>query len=452
MDIRKTIRALPLRAGLLLAALVAFTITINLSWFDEPLHPDLERLAVPEAVSMEDNAYPLIYGFPAASDKDPRAAGLAVVEALHERYRAGRRLTLTDDEMGKILGGPAEDDAWRASFSSLTCNSRFSLDCADQVIADIARADTDQPRLRVLLDRYEQILGTRRFEENQEFDESTPVPTYGVLMSIARIKLAASYARDSTPLFLSKVAEDVAFWKRMLREGQTLIAKMVALAGLRNDMAFVSTLMRQRDLDEPDLEALRQFVSPLTSEERDIGEAFLAELRVALLSEKSLAAIPGTTSWITRLSYEKRATLNEYYLSIVTPLRLRASLGPEEFYRERGYERLSYSVRAFPPPLFNLGGKLLLKRLATEFNFQDYISRVHDLDGRIALVLLQAEIESSPGRSVEAVVGASRYRNPYTQRPMDYDAKAQTVGFHCLGLGSDDVCAIATGPVGRERP
>lgn len=446
MDVWTKIRGLLLRGGVLIAALVALTLVINLSWFDEPLHPDLQRLKTPQPVSMEDNAYPLIYGFPAADGRDPRAAGLAIIETLRERYREGRRMALGDEEMNEILGGSGLDDGWRASFSSLPCNSRFALDCAEQLIADVRRVDPNQPRLRLLLERYETILRAAKFEENQEFDAYTPVPAYGQLLPVGRIRLAMSYVGESTPAFLARVAEDVAFLKRMLREGDTLIAKMVALAGLRNDLTFLSALMRDRDLTEEDLESLRQFLRPLTSEERDIGETFLAELRIALLSEKSLV-IPEEGPWMTQLLLQQNATLNEYYFSTILPMQLRSSLSPEEFYRQRGYEQLSYSVRAFPPPLFNLGGKLVLEHIMTEYNLQDYITRVHDLNGRIFLVLLQAELEGSPERGVPDLVRMSTHKNPYTGDPMDYDAAAQTIRFDCLEASSSDVCAVVISPL-----
>lgn len=447
MDIRTRIRGLLVRAGLLIAAIAAVTVAINLSWFDEPLHPELQRLKTPQPVSMEDNAYPLVYGFPAADDRDPRAAGLAIVETLRERYREGRRMAVSDEELSRILGGSGFDDAWRASFSSLPCNSRFALDCAEQLIADLEHADPNQPRLRVLLDRYGTILHAARFEENQEFDAYTPVPAYGTLLPVGRIRLAMSYEHEPTQVFLARVAEDVAFWKMTLRDGQTLIAKMVALAALRNDLTFLSALMRDRDLSEEDLEFLRQYLSPFTSEERDIGETFLAELRIALLSEKSLV-IPEEGSWTTRLLLQQHATLNEYYFSTILPMQLRASLSPAEFYRQRGYEQLSYSVRAFPPPLFNLGGKLVLEHIMTENNLQDYITRVHDLEGRILLVLLQAELESRSERSVPEVVRTSTYKNPYTGEPMDYDEAAQTIRFDCLEASSSDVCAVVLSSLG----
>ncbi len=441
MDMRTRIRALLWRGGLLIAALVALTVVMNLSWFDEPLHPELERLKTPQPVSMEDNAYPLVYGLPAADDGDSRAVGLAIVERLRERFREGR--TLSDEELRLMLGGSGFDDDWRASFSSLPCNARFALDCAEQLISEVAKRKANQPRLRVLLDRYETILNTARFEESDEFDPYQPMPAYAkLLLPIGRIRLAVSYHQDPTQAFLARVAEDVAFWKRMLRDGQLLISKMVALAGLQNDLAFLSALMRERDLTDEELQSVRHLLRPLTSEERDISNAFRSEMRIAVVSQIAMVGPP------LRLVWQEHATLNEFFLSIIRPMQLRASLSPEEFYRQRAYERLPYSVRAFPPPLFNLGGKLVLKYM-TPNNMQDYISRVHDLNGRILLVLLQAELESRSGRSVPEILRTSTYRNPYTGESMQYDEAAQTLRFNCLEQSTRDVCAVALGSVGR---
>ena len=136
--------------------------------------------------------------------------------------------------------------------------------------------------------------------------------------------------------------------------------------------------------------------------------------------------------------------MNEQYLRTILPLRLRASMSAEEFYRAHGQDRLAYDVRVVPPPLYNLGGKLTLKWSASNMGIQDYITRVHDLDGRIALVLLQAEIAGAPARRTEDVVRTSVYRNPFTLEPMDFDRTAQTIGFDCLA-NSDDRCAVRIG-------
>ena len=449
MDMRTRARSLLVRGVLLLGGLALFAIVINLSWFDESLHPDIAQLSELTPVALENNAYPLIHGFSAADDKDPRAAGLAIIEALRARYRRGLPINLSDDEMAGILGGSSLDEAWQARFESLRCNSRLSLGCADDLLAEIASGPTNDARLPVLLARYEQILRATRFEENQEFDATTPIPDYGLLMTAGRVRLAMRYHSESTADFIRSVAADLAFWRRMLRDGQSLIAKMVGLAGIRNDVELLSALMRNRDLGTDDVVSIERVVPALSDDERDIGEAFVAELRVVLLSGKAVALMPPDPSWVTRLLLQERATLNEFYLTSVVPIRLRATLGPAAFYEQRGFERLTYDVRAFPPPLYNLGGKLLLKRQARAYNVQDYISRVHDLDGRLTLVALQAEIEQNPGRSVQSIVDASAHRNPYTRQPMHYDPDAGTIGFDCLADNQNDVCAVAI--VSRRR-
>lgn len=449
MDIRTQARRLAVRGGLLLAALAVVAVIVNLSWLDEPLYPEIERLQTPQPVSMKDNAYPLIYGFPAADGRDPLTAGLAIVDALRERHGQRRPITLSADEMADILGGSGLDEAWQDGFESLPCNSRLGFQCADGLLDEIARGGAPQPRLALLLERYDRILAASRFEEHEEFDVTTPVPAYGLLSTVGRIRLATSYHEDPAGTFVARTAEDMAFWRSMLGEGRSLIAKMVALAGMRNDLELLSAAMRNDDLDDDGLAAIQQLAQPLTRVQRDIGEAFLFELRIALLSGKAIVLAPSEPSWVTRLLLQEQATLNEFYLTTVTPIRLRAALDAETFYAQRGYEPLTYNLRLFPPPLYNLGGKLLLKQQVLRYNVQNYIGRVHDLDGRLALVRLQAEIELEPERSIEAVVRASTHRNPYTGEPMDYDAATRTISFDCITGDPSDVCAVALGSDGR---
>lgn len=449
MDIQKKIKGLLIRASLLIAFLIAATLFINLPWFDDPLHPELVSLGSPRPVSMNDNSYPLIHGFSAAEDKDAYAVGLAIVRNMRERHQQGEKTPIGTEEMSDLLGGADLDKEWRSSVQSVYCNSRLAIDCAGLLIAEIERLDFDQPRLRRLLERYGQILQAQRFQENEEVDSSTPWPAYGLLMHVARVRLASSFQHDTAEHFLAKVEEDIRFWRIMLRDGQSLIAKMVALAGFRNDLEYLSAFMRLRDLDSNEIQSIRDFLRPLTSDELDIGESFLAEFRMSLLSDNSLFVILGDYSWVTKLFLQDRATLNEYYLKTVMPLMLRASLSAEEFYDQRGYDKLVYRFRVFPPPLFNLGGKLALKRMSSEYSVQDYISRMHDVDGRVALVLLQAEIEESSDLGAEDILQSSAYRNPYTGEAMRYDTSANTIGFECLTENPTDVCSVRIGRSGH---
>ncbi len=448
MDIKTKVRGFFVRGLLLITFFVIATLFINLPWFDEPLHPDLVSLGTPRSVSMDANSFPLIYGLSAATGKDSFAVGQAIVSRLRERYRQGEKITLSTAEMNDLLGRSGPDEPWRSSFQALNCNSRLSVDCAGRLIAEVAQADLDQPRLRLLLKRYDEILKAPRFEENEEVDGYTLMPGYGLLMQIAQVRLAISYRRDTVEQFLTHVEEDINFWRTVLSDGQSLIAKMVALAGFRNDLEYVSALIRLRDLNDDEMQSVRSLLHPLTSEEQNIGESMLAELRISMLGDHSWIVMASGYSWLARMFFQERATLNEYYLTTVMPLMLRASLSAEEFYHQRGNQKLSYSVRVFPPPLYNLGGKLALKQMAAEHSAQDYISRVHDVNGRVALVLLQVEIEQNVNLSVETIVKSSTHRNPYTGEPMRYDVSAGTIGFECLTENQNDVCSVAIGDAG----
>ena len=442
MDVKQLTRKALARLAALIGILIAFTLIINLAWFDEDLDPELARILPPQPVSMEGNAFPNVYGLLAAEDRDPHTVGIEVIEKFRQRLAAGERVNVTVDEMAVLLGDSDLAEVATSTYANMTCNSRFEVDCADRLIDEVSDAGNANSRLNLLINRYEAILALPRFEENQEYDVSTGIPSYGALMQISRSRLAHSFNEKPTAQFLDDIAGDIRFWKTMLRDGQTLIAKMVALAGLRNSMQFLSVLMHQRSLSPAELTGIGQLLTPLSDEERDIGETFLSEFRLTALTDESLAALIDSPSALTKLAMQNNATYNEFYLTTTLPLRFRAALSADEFYEQRGYERLTYEVRVFPPPLYNLGGKVTLKYFAEQIGMTDYISRVHDIDGRIALVLLQAEILSNPEQPVESVIAASRYRNPYTLEPMDYDRATGQIGFDCLANGMD-VCAVA---------
>ncbi len=129
-----------------------------------------------------------------------------------------------------------------------------------------------------------------------------------------------SYQRDSTDEFLKVVAEDTKFWRKVLTGSQSLIAKMVALASFRNDLDFVSALIQHHDLDDRELLLLRNLLRPLTSDELDIGESFLAELRISMLTQDGLFDFLRNNSGLARMFSQECATLNEYYLTAVLPM------------------------------------------------------------------------------------------------------------------------------------
>jgi hypothetical protein len=274
----------------------------------------------------------------------------------------------------------------------------------------------------------------------------TPWPPLGSIAELGRLRLAISFRTDPTTVFLDKASQELAFWRMTLREGQLLGTKMSALAVIRWTHDFLSTLLRERQLDAGDLTQLRGFVLPFTPGERDIGAAFLSESRTFLLG--GMPSVAGDASWVVRLLLQKNATFNQEFRETIETMRGRSSLDAREYYDSKAYEPLQREFHVAPGMFYNFGGKLALSRSMWDAN--QLPSRVHDEDGRVTLLLLQAELEEHPDLDLATVVRASMLRNPYTGEAMEYDARARTIGFSCLHTAFHppepaDQCAVALG-------
>jgi hypothetical protein len=248
-------------------------------------------------------------------------------------------------------------------------------------------------------------------------------------------------------MFLNMVAKDFEFWRRVLRDSDTLPTKMVSLAGMQYGLDFLSMLLRHRELDGSARDAIFSFLHPFSSAESDIGEAFVSEARLAVLS--ATPPIYMSSSGFMKLLTQKNATLNEEHATVFAPMRQRAALSAQDYYRQEAYNQLPYRLNPFNPPFYNIGGKVARSRMWVDVSL--FPSRVHDTNGRILLVLLQTSIEGAQSSTgVGEAIASSSYRNPYTDEPMTYDAEAQRIGFECMHTifhppAPPDLCAVAIG-------
>ena len=374
-------------AGLLLGLglLALLVVVINRPWFDETLAPELVALRESQVEFNGDNAFPDIGGV--------RKKGIA---------------------------SPA--------LRSLECVARRYLDCASRLVAEAGATNWQTPELAIYLERYEALLRHAHYIETREVGAAAPVGPNGFTLNLGQLRLAESYAHDATPDFLRKVASDSNFWRTVLREAESLPAKMVALGAIQNDLDFVSTRLRERPLGPAELKVVQGFVRPFTHEETDIGAAFRSEARIELMQPDPYVATDAT--WLARQLLQKNATLNLGYREFYAPMVARASLSAREFFEQKAYEPIRYEPSPSPATLYNLGGKLAWSR--TSWDPWEFPKRVHDLDGRISLVLVQAEIAQRPEREPAAVIRESTHRNPYTGEAFEYDAAGGVISFQCL--------------------
>jgi hypothetical protein len=432
--------------------IVAAALLVNRPPFDDPLLVELEALKSAEPPGLEQNGYPIAMGFLAANNADPESAGRAILAALSDRYKAGQRIAIAPEDRRKLLGtdGP---ETWQSPFESLECVPRVDLDCADRLIAEVAHANLDDARFTTLASRFDNLIQQPHLDEGQQRDAYTPFAPFGAIRNVSRVLLARSFSKDTDAAFIARAAEQLRFWRVMLREGQTLVAKMIAVAGIQDTLDFLSALMRERELAPADAGSIGAFVSALTPQELDIGNGFVSEARIQVLND----ALPlaSDASAFDRILLLRHATLNDYYSSIIHPLLLRARLSPAEFHRTGGNRALDFSKGVAAPLLSNLGGYRLIRDM--KWDPEQFIARTQDQNGRLLLVMLQAELEQASGAARQASIASSSHRNPYTGEPMHYDERTQTIGFQCLHTAYHppalpDQCAVRLGNPGSARP
>lgn len=440
MTLRPIIRSLFFHGALLLALVLVFVMVINTSPFDQKPLPEIHQFADDE-LNLDDtgNSYPALLALNVGADSDPWTAGSEMIRRLRQKSESGEPISLSEAEHMAVFG-EADADAWRDDFLELGCNPRVSHTCFDSLRAELAQKTTDgwaaDHRLNLLLERYRRIVQMPRFVEFSEADLTTRLPPYQIMMQLARLALIqASLGSDTMQgqqRFLAALGQDMRFWRLMLRDGQTLIAKMVAVAGLRTDILYLSGYLRTTKPDGIDSQQIDELTRPLSAEEWDIGEAFLAEQHFYFHE------IAGLDHGLMSLIVQENATKNEYFRSRTLPLLLLSKMSAAEFFAAPRDAEPPSHVGVFPPTLYNLGGKLLLDVSAPQYD--EYIGRVHDLVGMIDLAKAQWLTLDQPGPSITNAIAATGLGNPFTGKPFELDPNGELLGFQCFA--QTDSCEL----------
>ena len=115
-----------------------------------------------------------------------------------------------------------------------------------------------------------------------------------------------------------------------------------------------------------------------------------------------MPSVAGDASWVVRLLLQKNATFNQEFRETIEPMRgvHHSTHGSTTTTRHTSHCATSSSWRQACST--TLGGKLALSR--STWDAHQFPSRVHDEDGRITLLLLQAQIEERPDLDVATIV------------------------------------------------
>jgi hypothetical protein len=412
----------------------------NLSIFDEDLLPEItERLSKPVNPNIEGNAAYHLYGLAAASDKDPYTVGKAVVATLQSKHAKGEMANLTEQEAADLYGGNGKwDEEWSTLYPAADCKPREKADCFAQLLAQVKTQPFSQPRLLVQLERYNNIIKLPHIVEDMRLtDYTSPLPNYYIIMQVGKLSQANAYNTSGLDGLISNSQADMQFWRMALTDNQILLGKMVSLAALRRNLSAVSyAIGKEVELSPAQAQSLQTLLKPLTPEEISMERVLTGELRFSAENWKTAPKqVPEGESVALWFLTQPAANTNLFYRQTLKPAFVMSPMPAPEFYERAQIPVKALAFSRFNP--YNLGGKIYL---SNNWQYVSYIGRAHDLAGIYSLVALQLELKTNPPKDVIAAIKSSPYKNPYTEKPFDYDPATKALSFQCFEV--KDVCKI----------
>ncbi len=411
----------------------------NLAIFDEQLLPEIsERLRTPPNADIEDNAIFALYGLAAATDKAPDVVGKNVLQTLRAKHAQGQFAHLTDTEKNALYGSENWDAEWLTTYPAADCNPRESNQCFKQLIADVKATPVTHPRLIAQLARYNQIIQLPHLiEDFRLMDYTSPVPNYYLIMQLGKLSQAKAYLEQGLDGLILNSEADMHFWRMALTGNQTLLGRVVAFASLRRNLTALSyALSQEQELSPTKVERLQNLLKPLTRKEVDMETALTTELRFSAENWQSAPKeIPAGESTILWMLTQPVALTNWHYRQTLKPAFALNRLSAMAFYEQAQNPTPALPFSRFNP--YNLGGKI---NLAKNWQYASYIGRAHDLAGIFGMVALQLELKTIAEKEWPAAIRSSTYKNPYTEKPFDFDATTKSLSFSCFSV--QDICQI----------
>ncbi|MEW5848682.1 MAG: hypothetical protein AB2A00_07695 [Myxococcota bacterium] len=402
-------------------------------YLDENVDPDVRRTVQQSrpAVPDEDNAYLAILGFHVApADADIHAAG----KALREEYR---ELEAGGTPKGKVREAPRLDVVVELPDDV----------CVPRARACIRRARETPERMRkvvrenqVLVDR---LISMARYPAFQEATQpgaalsGVPYPVKVHMILLNRIALTA--VEDGGRVrALGMLAEDTRMMRMVLRGATTVAGKLVGVFSLVNIYHLLSQMVREGPLSSEEDALVQGMLSPLDAAERDVEAALRDELARALRDMDDLDAHRGAAaSWaeerFTHLIFMDGASANRLFQHF-RDVTAAAGMPAHEF-NSRADEVRRRMERDGAPVLNGLGARLFLQ---LPRDLLELPEGVHDLDGLMRLVAIHrlAVMQGVGASQVATFLGGTppQLVNPYTQKPMEWDAPSRSLVFRPPGL------------------
>ncbi len=414
-------------------------------FLDEPLRPEVKEAMewnLPSS-AYEENGYLILLGMNEPAGVDALTAGKIILENELQRYQAYK----LNQDMAPSKPYSSTDSLF--SMKDSLCDYQKQINCVAFYLAQ--NHATRQQLLKknqFLLERYRSIRNSRQFVETIPPYPEALIPSYTNLTSAAKLEhvlVISDISRRRFAAAMDRLAENAAFAHRLLKEGDSLIAHMIALHMVKNDALILSALMQKYPQLVQYTAQISQIVAPISTREYSEEKAFKREQRNILnlightrteIIENWKRKGQGYLNGLLKLFYSENATLNLAYDLYNLKVKVASADGSQLDLEVANADRESENLYGTPIIshmiyVRNTGGKLLLQ--ISEPSYLDYVIRHHDTEGFLRLVALQYKLLAQKiglthvPRFLE--LAGREYVNPYTLEPMKWNADKRELSF-----------------------
>ena len=432
--------------------LLGFIIIVGLCWWlipDEELNLEAEKLmAIAPAPPAAKNAYFMIYGFAASPELDPHAVGQQIVAA-HDRIVASER-DLSKFKLDAFYG----DHPLQFPEDSKPICDVEKDNCLKVYQAKHAELKAESVDKQIYLARYRKIREYEDFGMAMSLmNYQTPLPSFRSITRVSHLvdgDIAVRMAtNDTQKSALEELAAEVNSWRRLLQGNDSLITQMISVAALHRKYRLASEIMNAYpEVVNVYPAIIEKATAPLLPGQTNVLASMRAEAQSGagtfrdmkqsgkFFSDTFFQGMPGPPllAAFHLGGFRANASSNLAYASFRELLELfakypKAILEGQQAMLDRQAKLQDFSVTAL---FYNPIGRILLHTSVTP-NMNEYAFRVADLIGLSRLVDTQRRIiaEKVPTENVGSTLAniGSGLMDPYTEKPMQWDAATRKVSF-----------------------
>lgn len=456
------ISRLPKAVKWTMAILAMFVSGMLMSWVllsDEAMNPDAKLVleAAPK-IAPEQNAFYALWGFTASPELDAFEVGKQIVSAQATAVRSGGYAATFAPE---AYWGPKpfQDNSLPLRYCKGIAEKQSCL-AALREKRDVIEAESRAQN--VYVERYRALRQYPRYEDAMIPVPNMPILPWQTVMKVGEL-IDAKIAFDMTqPLkraaALAELDAEITLWKTISRDASTILSRMVPAALLGHKYRLASELLTEYpQIANEHRDIVAKITQPLAADDINMRRMFEGEFRYAALAvhsvrydanvnSKGVAELSVRPSWLAApwetLTLKRNATINMQYKDMSASGNFYSQNAADVSMRQSEFSESLNHYKPYKPSLwlYNPVGKIL-SSIATP-QYQRYAYRVHDLAGYSRLVELQRQVALTRAPIAKAgemiAAAASNLRDPYTDKPMTFDAATQTISFARMANQSDE--------------